>query len=321
VFTAGSFTVSDNFTMVNATSSPASLFANGSVTCNSSASVGAYIQTASGATIVGNCRLGGIWAKGSINTDTTGVVIDGNVTSATGGLTMGANPIHVGGNITLAGTVHNTTGHQPVVGGVILQNQTGLLSPEPRLLPRLTYNPLDWPGWSFASWSSFIQAQAAQNHGSGSSPCKVSSSSSSVNGSMVGPATPTVLDARSCSKLQLAGSEGAVHLALRSDLTIFVKSMETTGSITITSYDGLPHTLRIVSPWVNPGTACSASGAGSITLASGLTITPKVSTLIYSAATIDVTSSLDFYGQVYACSVAFAQNTTLHYVPVGVPAR
>ena len=165
--------------------------------------------------------------------------------------------------------------------------------------------------------------------------CTIAYQSYSLNGPLLGPNVPTVLDARTCStagspaskrtNLQWQGNSKAVELKLRADLTIIATDFYNTGTLKVTSVDAAgnpsttPRQLRIIVPWIN-GTTCSASGAGKIKFdAGGVQFDPTITVLLYTPGTITLSNGVTLNGQIYGCTVTASNATTVNFVPVGGP--
>ena len=257
-----------------------------------------------------------------MNTSTTSPRVDSSVASSSGSLRIANNPVTIGGDVVVAGSVVSASG-TPTIGGTVSTGAT--VAPPPALsLPIVRYADAAPASWATSSWTSFARARGAANGAPAwaltGNMCSVAGASWSVNGPLVSPAVPTVLDARACSDLVLNGSAGAVTLSLDSDLTIVANKFTSNGTLNVVSADGAPHFLRIIVPWQGADSAdCAASGSSSVSFqAGGVTMSPLIPTLLYSGGNVALTNGMNFTGQVYGCSVDTSVNVTMNYSQVGL---
>ncbi|MDQ1249999.1 MAG: hypothetical protein QG597_4376, partial [Actinomycetota bacterium] len=301
-------------------------YTNGNFACNSSSRVDGSVYTQGTANLTNACRvLGDVWARGQVTTSTTTVNIGGSVKSSTAGLRIGNNPLTIGGNVLLATTLVNSDGGSPNVGGTISQNLGTFVDPPKDTFPKIGYDATTWTdrGWQVMTWVNYIDGirtlGPAPGYWTSADYCTIAYQSYSLNGPLLGPNVPTVLDARTCStaanpaskrtNLQWQGNSKAVELKLRADLTIIATDFYNTGTLRVTSVDAAgnpsttPRQLRIIVPWVN-GTTCSASGAGKIKFdAGGVQFDPTITVLLYTPGTITLSNGVTLSGQIYGCTV------------------
>ena len=330
------------------------LFIKGDLTrCGESTIVGnLYIQRGTTGNL--NCAItGSVYAAKNIF-DVRGK-ISGNVVSSTGTITEWSNG-EIGGGVTVASIP--TSFRDSKVGGVscaVAGSGTPVIygcaskiaianSPLPLLpaegfeeqMPVLTAGS-SWPGMVPQTWANFVRATYAK-HGptehavdrfaTDANTCNLvasgtvgaNSAGDALNGPIVSPNTPTVIDARSCGNLALREST----IVLNDDLTILVKDFASTNGFSVVKgasvSTGKTPSLRIVVPMKDGSSTCTENAsAGKITFNSGGTaLGADVSLLLYSAGSVDMANSMSFYGQLYACTMPEAKNNvTINFRPVG----
>jgi hypothetical protein len=325
VFSDASVTLTNAWKLMSVSGSDSSFYTNGNFGCNSLPNIAGSVYAQGTASLTNSCTIAGdVWANGSITTSTANVHVGGSIKSSTGGLSEGNHGIFVGKDIqvktTCCGgspTPKTQDGQNQTVGGTI---QTGVSLPAPpsESFPQITYDPTAFPGFSVQTWANWEKTNATANAAPSWSTaytgdCTAASASYSLNGPLVSPTTPTIIDARSCNL-----SFNAISISLKSDLTIFMSSLTSSNGINVTSADGANHTIRFIVPWPTGATTCSTSGAGGLTFNSGGTAIPSnVQMLLYTPGQASLTNNIDFYGQIYGCSLNASVNVTVRYTPVG----
>lgn len=327
VFSDATIGLTNAWKLISVSGSDASLYTNGDFNCNSTPTIAGSVYAQGGASLTNQCWVDGdVWTNNNITTSTSGVHVGGSIKSTNGGLSEGNHGIYVGKDIlvktTCCGgspTPKTGDGQPQTVGGVI---QTGVTqsSPPSETFPKITFDTSAFPGFTTQTWANWEKTNATANAAPSWSTaytgdCTVAAANYSLNGPLVSPSTATIIDATSCDL-----SMNAVQLKLKSDLTIFVKSFYSTNGISVSSVDGATHALRIIVPWPTGGASCSAvsSSSGGIKFDAGGTALPSnIQMLLYSPGQTYLTNSIDFYGQIYGCSVTANSNVTVRYVPVG----
>ena len=326
VFSDSSITLTNAWKLVSVSGSDASLYTNGNFTCNSTPTIAGSVYAQGTASLTNTCWVDGdVWANGNITTSTTGIHVGGSIKSTTGGLSEGNHGIYIGKDVQVKTTCCGGSptgkagdGQVQTVGGTI---QTGvtLTAPPAETFPQIAYSPSSFPGYSVVPWATWEKTNAVANgapswSSAQTGDCSVASASYSLNGPLLSPSTPTIIDARSCSPM----SWNTVTLKLASDLTIFASSFYSTNGVTVTSADGANHVLRIIVPWSSTATTCAGTGAGNITFDAGGTSLPSnIQMMLYTPGQLTMTNNIDFYGQVYGCTISASVNVTVRYVPVG----
>ncbi len=325
VFTDAGIELTNAWKLISVSGSDASLYTNGNFGCNSTPNIAGSVYAQGTASLTNACTISGdLWANGNITTSTSGIKIGGSIKSSTGGLSESNSGISVGKDILVkttccggSSTPKAGDGQNQTVGGTI---STGVSLPAPpaATFPQITYDPAAFPGFSVLGWAAWEKTNATANNAPSYSSayngdCSVAAANYSLNGPLVSPTTPTIIDARSCNL-----NWNAIKIQLKSDLTIFANSLGSCCGLGVTSADGANHTLRIIVPWPPSATSCSNTGAGNISFDSGGTTLPSnVQMLLYSPGKVTMTNTIDFYGQVYGCTVTADSNVTVRYTPVG----
>ena len=326
VYSQGSFTLTNNVTLLRTTYGLANAYTAGNFTCNSGARVDGNLMVSGTVSLTNTCRVDqDVRANGSVTTSTDTVRVAGSIISTAGNITFGNHGLYVGDQIRAAGKVISSDG-RPVTTAAGNLPQTGVIGltrvPDKKF-PVVTYDPAQWPGFGVKTWAAWLVENADANKASASSsarkkPCSLQDSASySLNGPLTSPAAPTVIDAMACSSI----SVNSVDLKLRGDLTIFAKSFTSSNALRVTSADGAQHKLRIIVPFASATQTCGQV-TGNLRFNSGGTVVdPKVDVLLYSADSVYLTNQVDMRGQVYGCDVASDSDITIRFVPVGIPQR
>ena len=329
LFSQGSIATTNAFTVQQPGSNQANVYTGGDFACNTNVNIYGRIIANGSATLTNNCTTNGVWARTAVVTSTTGVKINGDVNVSNGNLTINNNPLDINGNVSVSGTIINTDGKTPDISGTTTTGAT-VQAPPALNLPKIAYAPASWPGtYSTTDWGTWIKSQAISNGAptwsalrtTGGDKCAVSQANYSLNGSMNSPSSPTILDATACD-LHWQDGSAPLRLTLNSDLVIYAKSFYHTGALQIVSGDASSHNLWIIVPWPTAatGTDCTNSNAGSITFnAGGTTLSSSINMMLYTPGAINLTNNMSFYGQMYSCTVNTSVNTTLYYVPMGIP--
>lgn len=336
VFSDRSITTTNQW---NLNGAGADFYTNGDFACNSSSRFDGSVYTQGTANLTNSCRvMGDLWARAQITTSTTTVNIGGSVKSSTAGLRIGNNPLTIGGNVLLAGSLVNSDGRSPNVGGTITQNTGVFENPPQETFPIVRFDPDQWAerGFQVLGWVDYIN----QLRGDGPAPswwtsssyCTIAYQSWSLNEPLLSPAQPTVLDARTCKpgggtqNLVWNGNSKANELRLRSDLTIIANNFYNTGNLKVQSVDanGNPsteeRTLRIIVPWTDSGTTCATNPGETMKFdAGGVTFDPTVKTFLYTSGRVTLTNGISLTGQIYGCRVLASVTSNINFVRVGGP--
>jgi hypothetical protein len=327
VFTDASVSLTNAWKLTSVNGSDASFYTNGNFSCNSTPTINGSVYAQGTASLTNSCWIDGdMWANGTVSTSSTGTHVGGMIKSSTGNLSEGNSGIYIGKGVQVAGKccggksspLASDGKPQTVASGTIQTGVTTLGPPPSESFPRITYDPSQWPGYGVQTWADWMKTNATANGAPSWSDayngsCTAAAASYSLNGPLTSPGTPTIIDARSCGL-----SWNAVSIKLNSDLIIFTNSLTSSNGVNVTSADGKLHTLRLIVPWPAGATSCSTANAGTLTFNSGGTaIGSNVQMLLYSAGNVSLTNNIDFYGQIYGCSLTASVNVTVRYVPVG----
>jgi Tfp pilus assembly protein PilX len=329
VYSDNGVTLTNQWKLMSVNGSAPSFYTGHDFACNSNPIINGSIYVQGNASLTNQCWVDGdVWANGDVTTSTTGVHVGGSIKSSTGSLLVGNNGLFIGKDVLVGGTCCNKNGPPPKTGdgtNLVLPNgqvKTGLAAnPVPvSTFPQLMYPPTQTTATTLP-WATWELQNAIANNAPTSSParagsCSVAGSSDSLNGPLVSPATATIIDANSCDM-----TWRALSIQLNGDLTIYLSSLVSSNGINVTSGDGAKHVLRIIVPWPPGATSCvgnSGNGQDQLTFDSGGTaIGSNINMLLYTPGQVKMTNNIDFYGQIYACSLSASVNVTVHFVAVG----
>ena len=321
----GSVVAQGNAEMTNECTINGDLAVKGKFLCNSQSRVTGNVtaSSTSESSLTNTCTIEkNLWTGGPIKT-TTRPEIKGTATSSTGGFSAQTG-VKVHGATRLGGTVNMIDG-KPASGvflGGVTQNSPQAVPPPPpgQTMPAMTYQPSDWAGYQFSSWSDWVKKNANDNSAESWSdartkPCdQLSSASYSLKGPLR-TSVDLVVDARACSEVKL----NTVILELSGDLVLFVKDFTSTGGLTVTSKDGNQHTLSIIVPATNATDPCSAPGKNIRFNSGGTVLSDKTPLLLYTTGEVELTNTVDFFGAIYACKTKWSVAVTVRYLDVTPP--
>jgi Tfp pilus assembly protein PilX len=131
----------------------------------------------------------------------------------------------------------------------------------------------------------------------------------------------TIYDIRACGDGLSTNSGGAKDIPLNRDVAIIANKWYLSGA-KITSNDGQPHTLYLITPDSQPSTPgpqCNYP-AGNSEQGNGSTVDPKIAVYIYTPCEMNFNdASATFRGQVYAGKVRYAGGAKFSYAPRAIP--
>lgn len=259
--------------------------------------------------------------------------VQGNLTSATGSLIL-ADSSRVGGNAQAGTTIARSGESHPlstiVAGSLIPSTPSAVpVAPPVQEMPGITWTdltpagspvPVDFKAWlqqnaianGAPTWSQAYQGTA----------CIGEKGNWSLNGGLVGPSTPTILDARSCDvRLQGNSASDPLELVLNEDLTIVVNSFHNSNGLHVSSNKaGDPAKLRIIVALPAGASPCTGAGAGSIKFDSGgVVFDPDVETFLYTNGSVSLSNNVEMHGSVYGCSTSFSNDSTITYADMTPP--
>ncbi|MDM7853407.1 hypothetical protein [Cellulomonas alba] len=347
IFSANGTSATNSFQLKSYDPSTAAIMwiDSGDFGCNSNATIDASLVVVQGkATLDNACQVTkDLWAKGMlVNAPRTGggqTVIGNTYVAGDAKLALGSS---YGGDLLVAGTLTTPGSGSLIVGGT---RRTGIgVSALPqytkRGLPEVEYKPADWAGFAASgdrrlAYRQWVAANAgnpdATKGWGNNSPtwstardttnnqCSLAGDNYSLNGPLISPTVPTLFDTRACATLQWGPN---VTVKLRSDLVIFANSFVGTNSWTVLSADGQAHKLWIIVPDADGtlnGTSTCASPSGNISLAADSKLATPVTTFFYSPCDVNISNTVDFYGQIYGRTVVLQNSLHVDYVPIGIP--
>lgn len=333
-----------NIRSTNPSTHPADLYVEkGNYTCTNGGVIQGSVYVIEGtADLSGNCKVwGNLYVKGDIqigNSSDIGnaaIAGSGNVYSYTGSVTMSGSAstrgsvfaqknfartgsakvlgeLHIGGSLSLSG------GSLPVIAGKARyvttaspSNLSGWVGSSERVAAGPTMTPTQMPPFESLTVEQIKSKGFAEKVWTTSWSCTIQNWGSPPEiAAIEGYTTPTVLDARHCSKFSL--EYWGLTLKLKTDVVIVSNAFHLRG-FSIDSEDGAPHKIWFVVPstttnCVNP----------SMTLDSVKFPNRRITALAYSKCTIDMSNSGDYWhGAIYGNS--FSGTPLLDFSPIGLP--
>lgn len=300
-----------------ATSIGGSVVTGGTVKVNAATITGSVVAASTGAADFFNGTVGAIRVAGPLN-KLQGTTVKGNVISTSTTQSRIESVTKIEGDLTLASTY---TGAGPVVTGVKTLNKAGLVAPsaptvaEPWALSDDAFVWADLP-FTLATW-------AGAGYSMITTPgCDFQGSWSAANVAVINArATPTVVDARSCSDLNLYDAT----FNLKTDVTFLVKSAKAQ-RLKLNSADGAAHIFNLITPDATADHLPSCTTSGAKIDIGDVVMSTKISGIAYSPCTVHIGQSSGggrWNGQVYAGKVEWGGNSTprmqLDYKQVNVP--
>lgn len=303
-----------------------SLWTGGAVECNSGATVDGDLTSASSARVYASsgCKLNGhVWTRGSF--ETQGTTVKGNALSAQGHILQQSDSTIMGW-AQAATTVKGGT-----VGSARVENLPSdpPASPVNQKMPRIYWNDLvggaaENP--SIVNYRQWVAENATRNGAPSwvdafnpSVNCPVAASANwGINGPLLGPATPSVIDARDCSvTFQGEGNSKPLVLTVRADTTFVVKDFTSTNALLIKGADPTKqYVVRFIVPLPANAASCTGTGGGrgGITINSGGTaFDSNVATFVYTNGKATLTNGVKFHGSLYACETDVSVDTHITY--------
>lgn len=311
------------------TSSSVSMPSNGRISGNVTAagvtSGTSFVQSNSSGWVGRN-----VYARGPVSMH--GTVVGNVVSGPTTGQSVFNQTARIGQSLTTAGTINaNWCGscnsaqsktsmkNSGVVAGEINYSISGIAAPQLPTVPGwvdFAYNPADWVTPSGATFSVITL-----------NPLLITPNDCGWDWDSTGMAklrqavnstTPTIIDARNCSSLNMYYG---LNPKLKSDLVIVTNNKFTGGNNTWSSADGQPKRLWFINPdGVKdgvPGTLVPCT-TERYNFNSGFTIGAGVTATVYTPCRIE-NSSTTWVGQMYANQVVMHGNITFNYTPNGLP--
>jgi prepilin-type N-terminal cleavage/methylation domain-containing protein len=296
----------------------ADLYVDGDFECNSQVTIEGDVIVTGNAYLTNVCQVGGdIWVVGNVRMNSSAQVT-GSVNTS-GDVSFQSTAL-IGGSVNLHGSFSTIDGKTPQwltsnhrIGGTINEGVTVNI-PIPPTFPKVSF-PVA-PVVPVVTWSNWQKAQAAQNPSTPTwSPvfkgtgCDITPNASY---SLTGPIevkTQTIVDARQatsgCSTVSIGGT--AAPIVLYADLTLWVNSFNAPNGLKVTSGDGQPHIIRILSASSTGVAQCSSTN--SISMGTGTTFSNDVKVLLYTDSEMHVNASTTFNGQ--AIAGCFSANGTV----------
>lgn len=305
-----------NYTRFYSNSGGMDIHVEGNFACNSNSEVSGSIVATGSINLTNNCVVGkDVVAGGNINTSTTGIKIGGDIISEGGDVIVSNHQILVGGKIQTFGFYQAKDGGKPPA--VVEQNVAAKGRTWPQTMPTAYAREYTSNDWNQVSWSQIINNSAvAANAPSWSNARKantcesVSSANYSVNGPIITPNVPTVIDGRGCGSVEFNGAK----LKLNADVTIIANNFQAYQQLNVESNGN--HTLRIIVPTSETNPACGTTNQV-IRFTNGYVTPENVKTLLYSSGSTNFSGNSTFYGQTYSCTINISNNTTVYGEIVG----
>jgi Tfp pilus assembly protein PilX/cytoskeletal protein CcmA (bactofilin family) len=257
--------------------------------------------------------LGTVWAAGRM-TLTWGTVVDGNATAPTlnlaGGNVKGsawsAGSATFGGGATIDGrlTARFTNSSSSALGGATI------VAAGPGAGPAAGPTPVvpNWVDFKYdkSAWSGYTEVAI-------SGACDFVTLKAAAAALASGPG---IINALGCNgPLSIAASD---KLALGNNLAIFAKGFNLSGSGGFTA--SVQRKLWLITPdaTADAKPTCAAP-IGPFTVDGGFTLESTIHAMIYSPCQVNISSGINWYGQVFSGGVKIDGAAKLNYVAVGLP--
>jgi hypothetical protein len=284
----------------------------GSITVGGNVTSG-YAGTEESMLLSGVRVLGSAWAAGPM-TLTWGTTVDGNATAPTLNLAGGnvKGRAWAAGAATFAGgaaidgqlTAKSTNSSSSAGGGATI------VAAGPGAGPAAGPTPVvpNWVDFKYdkTAWAGFNEVVLT-------GACDFAALKTAAATLASGPG---IINAMGCTNpLSIAASD---KLAMGNDLAIFAKGFNLDGSGGFTA--AVQRKLWLITPdsSADARPTCSAP-ASSFTVAGGFTMETTVRAMIYSPCQVNISSGINWYGQVFSGGVKIDGAAKLNYVAVGLP--
>ncbi|WP_102508598.1 hypothetical protein [Sanguibacter massiliensis] len=291
---------------------------------------------------------GGLYARGKANFSTQwctfseDVWIGGDVAAARGIKTAGelkvrGNPpvnnatseLPLASNVTVGGKIGNGVGasnyNLMLAKYPLMQQYAAVDMPpkaidvKPTTMPKVDQSHSIFTGWTKKSWKASVEPLRSSNIPA----CDLNWGGNHFSGTLK-VTSPTIFDtttATECNNGMLKLGAG-LKLELSADMVIFAKSFDIAGDVTITSGDGLQHSLYFITPYPASQTSCTSNvdSARTITYTTGTwNQSSKVALLVYATGGLrfHMSPGPQIYGQMYSCKVEMNTAVKLHFTQAG----
>lgn len=328
VFSYGTPGLSNNLELVQLNGNSANVFVReGNIICSNSVTIEGDIVAANGNIVLDNScsALGDVWASGTITLNNNQNV-GGDVIGAGSGLSTVSPNSTIGGGVYVGGTIHSwgprcssgATGWdaagnacavaQSSGADPVLYNQSGLPLPVVPPWVDVDYRPADWSG---DGWNIVTYAGPCNIDKNGSQTAAVQAFSQYT--------TPTVIDARGCTG-GFTLWYSTYELVLKTDLTFILPTTVNLGQFLVRSDDpNSERRLRFITPDTVPDAQPTRTNCGQFDVNNTNTIAAPVAVLIYTPCDVRNSNQLTWRGHYYGGTVSFSNNSTLTFVPIGIP--
>jgi len=301
---------------------------DGSVDCNSNATVRGRVFVANGGmNMSNNCTIEqDLRVKNNLQIHQGRV--QGSVYVYSGNATLNNTSARIDGDLTVSGTATNSHGLPiaPLVGGAVTTGwapATGIVRVP---LPEVVYKPSDWSGYSTAitfrqwmreqaisngtpDWNEFRKNNECQND--------LNRDAYSLGGNIVSPSGKTIIDLRHCADgFRMRG----INLTLRGDLVIFAKKFHLTNTVNFFAEGGNDYKLWLIVPDANENGVAQCSPGGNIDISQQVHFGgPSIQTFLYSPCAVNISNYVTLHGQVYGRDVLMQNNLNVTYRGIGIP--
>lgn len=330
VFSYGSPGLANNLDLLSFDGNQANIIVRqGNITCTNTVNVAGDIVAAGGnITLNNSCSAGGrVWASGTVTLNSGTKVIGADVIAAGAGTSTISNT-----GVTIKGGVYTrgplTSGNTCSAG---TDRRVTTSDPCAEVLTRAKaqeayYNRADVaapavPPWVDVAFSASEWTSRNWTVVTYTGPCRITNKNTTDTqiAAWSTYTSPTVIDMRGCSSVEVESNAG-LSLTMRTDLTFIMPTTVTLGQFAVTTSGSLDRALRFITPdTVDADDAPTLTGCGVFSNQNTSTIAAPVAVMIYTPCPIVNTQQLKWRGQFYGSSVSFSQNSTVTYVPIGIP--
>jgi hypothetical protein len=288
------------------------VWATGAATLSGDVAVGGNV-TARGLSLTGSSRIGGsAWSSGPTTLDSA-TRITGNLS----GTTLNMTGAWIRGNAWLSGAAV-TTPESKIDGLLTARSLTGggttsggrnIIAAGPGPGPAPAPMPVV-PGWvdfdyQKTDWVGFVEKPVTGN-------CDFSVLQDAATALA---SAPGIIDARGCTNVITVSDYQ--KLALGNDLVIVAKSFRLAGSSGFTA--SAPRNLWLITEdTVKDGLPTCPSGS-EFTVGGAFTLSPEITTMVYSPCAVKITSGVSWRGQIYGGAATVDGSAEMRYISVGLP--
>lgn len=304
VFSYGSPGLSNNLDLLEFNGAQANLMVReGNINCSNSVHIeGDIIARNGNITLSNSCSAeGDVWASGTVTLNNNHSVGRDLIAVGSGASSI-SNQTRVGGRVLTGGSLNRTDSQIRSSTGAteVRSNQPGLPLPEIPEWVDVDFVPGDWTsaGWNIVTYAG---------------PCNIDNNDPRVL-AWNSYTTPTVVDMRGCSNVIFSTS-----LNIRADITFIMPKQVSVENFNVRPYLNQQRVVRFITPDTEPDKRPTTAGCGIFNINNRNVVLDPVRILVYTPCDAFSSNQLNWRGQFYAGRMSFSNNSTVTFVPVGIP--